>query len=41
MKIITVFIKIKGLEKLDDVLKKMNAIRKSHPNINITVEVAE
>ncbi len=41
MKTITVFVKIKGLEKLDSVLKKLNEIKKDHPNINISVEVAE
>lgn len=41
MKAIIVFVKIRGLEKLDDTLKKLEKTRKDHPNINITVEVGE
>ncbi len=41
MKAITILVKVKGLEKIDNVLKKLEKTKKDHPNINITVEVTE
>lgn len=39
MRAITILVKVKGLENLGDALKKLNEIKKDHPNTKITVEV--